>query len=246
MKKATVISSAAEAPILGKGRHDTAVYWAETGVGIAFQHAGCLELLRAHYGNRLLVVEDVYREWLNKADQRREPPMPWDDDQDRAAYAKWCKVVAACRHLDKPSATAVFGPYEQLDFNEEPEIRRLREELVEMPEADQPLRADDQWTHRGECATVRAAQLRAAAHARRHSGVPFPQVLISNDGKALKLAQRKRLGARTSAQVLLEIVAAGEQGLDAEAAWLLHLRMDEVARIPADRRPTGAEFFHIP
>lgn len=254
--RAKLVAAAAPAPVLGVGRHDQAVYWAETGVGIAFEHAGCLDLLDRHYAWQLRVVDDVYREWEHKADQVRRPPGDWASSEEFAAYEKWCRVVAACGRLVRPDTTW-SGRLVELPPGEVGEVRKLREELVEMPLADEPLRGDDEWTHRGECATVRAAQLLANQHGRDQAsktGAGSPrdvagqaaslvQVLVTNDGKAMKLARRKGLATRTTAEVLREIVVADEEELSARDAWALHQRMDEVARIPRALRPHGPEFF---
>lgn len=244
MKRATIISSDAPAPVLGDKRDDEAYYWAETGVGIAFEHIGRLDLLQNHYAGQLWTVGDVHAEWAHKADEKRVAPSPYAARAERAAHEKWCRVVAACKRLS-PAHGLEVGRRFDLPLGEVAEVDRLRQELVAMPEADEPLAPGDHWKHRGECATVRAALLRAKEHKAAHGvdATALPQVLLTNDGKAMKLAHRKGLASRTAAAVLREIVLAEEQGLDAGEAWALYLRMDEVASLPMDLRPRNAGYF---
>ena len=246
-KRATVVAAANPAPILGPQRHPDATYWIETNAGIAFQHAGCLTLLTDHYKNQIHVVDDVHAEWAHKAAQTRRPPDPWSTDEVLQAHTKWSRVVAACGVL-ADAGHALLGEPVDLPTEEVDAVRKLRDELTAMPEADPPLRANDAWTHLGECATVRAAQLKLRAHtsaplAEGEERPPLVQVLVSNDHKALKLAKRNGLGTRTTADVLREMVLENVLGINANQAWRLHRVTEEVATLPKELRPLGPEYF---
>lgn len=239
-----VLPAAVPPPILGFNHHPAALYWVETNAAIAFYHANRLDLLAEHLGDRMRVVSDVHAEWATKADSFKPKPSQYSSAEEREAYRQWQKVVRACKGLCG-CAVDVLGEPVDLDVGEIEHVDRLRDHLASLPEAEPAPAADDHWTHRGECATVRAAQLLEAR--RIAGGDPKPvQVIVTNDRKAGVLARHYGFAERTTAQVLREMVLAGTGGLDAETAWDLHQQMHQVAKIPAAHRPHGSDFFYAP
>lgn len=229
---------------LGPHVHRGAVYWLETNIGIAFEHVGRLQHLRDHYGEQLRVVTDVHAEWAHKAGRGHQHPGPYAPQVAKDGHARMARVCKVCKRLEV-NATGVLGDPWFLDASEVDEVRKLREELAMLPIPEDPPDPSDQWTHRGECATIRAARLHEEAELA--AGRPRPvQVLGTNDGKAATLAFNQGLAERTTAGILREMVLAGIGSLNPERAWDVHLKMLEVAGISARRQPSGPEFFSTP
>jgi hypothetical protein len=219
------------APTLGNERHPDATYWLETNAGIAFQHCGRLDLLAEHYGEQLKVVDDVHAEWENLAERAIRSPMPWATEEEREDLLQRSRVRTAAMGL-VADATLVLGPAVQLPLSEADAVNTLRIELAALPVAAPPPDDDDPWTDRGECASVRAADLR-----------PPPAVLATNDAKGGRLAHNHGIAVRTTAEVLREMVLAGTGSLTATQAWGLHLQMTQVTRMRLEKRPSGPEYF---
>ena len=119
-----------------------------------------------------------------------------------------------------------------IPLDEAEAVNGLRRELAALPVPTPPPADDDHWKDRGECSSVRAADLREP-----------PAVLATNDGKAAKLAHNHGIAWRTTAEVLREMVVAGTGGLTGEAAWDLHQQMTAVTSMPVKKRPAGPEYF---
>lgn len=229
------------APTLTQGRHPEAIYWLETNIGIAFEHVGRLQHLRDHYGDQLRIVQDVHSEWEHKADRDYIQPSQYAHSDIRKQYARNTKICKICKRL-VVNAPRVLGQPWPLDASEAEEVRRLREHLAALPESEPVPAHNDIWTHRGECATIRAAQLHEREQVAAGHDRPI-QVLGTNDGKAAKLAQNNGLADRTSAGILREMVVENFANLTPERAWELHEQMLEVAGMPHHRRPTSPVYF---
>lgn len=218
-------------PDLDHTRHPTATYWLETNGGIAFEHVGRLDLMVEHYGAQLAVVDDVHAEWDKWSDPPPRVPSQYAPDDVRDDYKRKLLLWQICGRL-VATGPAVLGEPVTLQLTETDNVNRLRDELALMPIAGPLPDPADPWRDRGECASVRAADLRDP-----------PAVLITNDGKATRLAYNHGIAARTTAEVLREMVLADTGGLTAGQAWDLHRQMTRVAKMPKDKRPTVPDFF---
>lgn len=226
---------------LGPHRNNQAIYWIETNVGIAFEYVGRLQHLHDHYGDQLRVVEDVHAEWEHKAGKDLQHPGPYAHQTLKDEYARTAKVCKVCKRLEV-NATRVLGPPWPLDAAEVDEVRQLRNQLSSLPVPEAPPSRTDLWTHRGECATVRAALLYEKNQLATGQSRPV-QVLGTNDGKAAKLAFAHGLSDRTTAGILREMLLEGIGDLTPERAWDMHTEMLEVAGMPARRQPLGPQYF---
>jgi hypothetical protein len=218
-------------PDLDHTRHPTATYWLETNGGIAFEHVGRLDLVVEHYGTQLAVVDAVHAEWDKWSDPPPKAPSQYAPDDIRRDYQRKLLLWQICGRL-VATATDVLGEPVELPLTETDNVNRLRDELALMPVAGPLPDPDDPWKDRGECASVRAADLREP-----------PAILITNDGKAARLAFNHGIAARTTAEVLREIVLAGTGSLTCDDAWHLHQQMTHAAKMPKDKLPTGPDFF---
>ncbi len=215
------------------------MYWIDAGIGIAFEHVERLAALVAHLGDSMRIVEDVHAEWERKASN--PPGAGTSLSADEAL--RMAHVCEVCRRLTSV-ALAICGQAHALSTSEGPAIDVLRRELALLPEAEAAPGPGDHWRHRGECASIRAAELNARDATAAGRSAPI-QILATNDTKALKLAFNHGLAVRTSAELLREMVAAKHEGLTAPDAWELHLSMMEVASIAHARRPAAPSYFAV-
>lgn len=221
-------------PILGPDRHPGALYWLDTCVALAFAHASQLGLLAAHYGDSLVVVEDVHRE-ADSIAHRPIPPLPRDATAlERADRQRRVAVKDAARALCAGSGLRTLGPAISIPLTTANRVLELRYELAGLPQAEPPPDLGDLWRHRGEAAIVCAYELR-----RDDSGGSLPSAMLSNDGKARLLAKVYGMAGRTAADVLREMVRAGTGNLVANDAWALYCEMRQVSELPDGDGPNG-------
>lgn len=203
------------------------IYLCDAGVGITFALIdGGLLLLETHLGDRLVIVEDVTLEWKRLAGARLTIPSRYADADIRARYQRDKRVQLAAKGL---LAAGWADRGRGLDVEEIDEIENLRRDIAALPKAEPtPDRDDDK--HRGECATVRLAEITGRASS----------LILTNDGKALKLASNRGISSRTAPELLRELVLAGR--ISGEAAAEQWEKVWDVSRVPASRMP-GEGFF---
>jgi hypothetical protein len=219
-----------ERPQLTPDRAEATDHWLDANTGFAFAHAGCLDLLTAHYGNRLRYVDDVLLEWGRRTPRVRGLPQG-ATAQERAKFRRDVVLRRAAVILLRNAETVLGVPF-SLEDALVTEVEALRVEIANLPEREDPPQPGDHWSNRGECASVVAAEQQ-----------PGPAVLLTNDAKATRLANNHGLAARSVSGVLRELVRAGTAGLTAEQAWGLYQRMCEVTDEKVRDRPTRPDDF---
>jgi hypothetical protein len=226
-------------PVLGPDRHPDAEYWLDTCVGLSFVHVGRLDLLRAHYGPALVVVQDVHSEADLLAHRNVTPPGHGASSEERASRQKRLRVRDAARALCAPAGLRTLGAPVELPLSKAEQVRKYRHDLAALPESQPAPAENDAWSHLGEAAIVCACELRraAAGPAATHS------VMLSNDAKARLLGKEHGMAGRTVADVLREMARAHLDAMTAASAWALYLQMTQVSDVPLRDRPRGPQDF---
>lgn len=217
-------------PTIGADKVEDAVYVLDTGVGLAFAHAGLLDLLAKHYDGVLVIVDDVLLEWKVQARTALDPLEPGHTADDKAARDRRVRIRAAATAVLTATEDGTLPEAIELDLEEQKLVDVLVHELKGLPPR-KPADGGD----RGECASVHlATKLRAA------EGLDIV-LLCSDDNRARDLAARHQVNCRTHHTVLREMVREGR--LDAQDAFDAHETMCEVSDLAVRARPGGPDDF---
>jgi hypothetical protein len=226
-------------PVLGPDRHPDAEYWLDTCVGLSFVHVGRLDLLRAHYGPALVVVQDVHSEADLLAHRNVTPLARGASDEERASRQKRLRVRDAARALCAPAGLRTLGAPVELPLSQAEQVRKYRNDLAALPEAEPAPAQNDAWSHLGESAIVCAFELRRAAT----GPAATPGAMLSNDGKARLLGKQHGMAGRTVVDVLREMARDQLNAMTAASAWDLYSLMTQVSDLPLRDRPRGPQNF---
>jgi hypothetical protein len=226
-------------PVLGPDKHPDAEYWLDTCVGLSFVHVGRLDLLLAHYGPALVVVQDVHSE-ADLLAHRNVTPLPRGASAEvRASREKRLRVRDAARALCAPTGLNTLGVPVEVPLSEEEQVRMYRNDLAALPESQPAPAEDDAWSHLGEAAIVYAFERRRAAA----GPAAAPSAMLSNDGKARLLGKQHGMAGRTVVDVLREMARARLGAMTDVSAWALYSQMTQVSDVPLRDRPRGPQDF---
>lgn len=184
----------------------------DTGVGIAFAHAGRLDLIIAFLAGRLVAVEDVAMEVDYRATEQLRPGHQPIDRYVRDA----CRQVKT-RLLTQDIPTVEVPP--ALSTRVEVLIQRMRT----LDPTSKPGK------HTGEAVTI------AYAESRRPTAV-----ILTNDGAAQRVAEECSVRWHSSASLLRLMATAGL--VTADEAFAMFAVMDAVSGIAGPRPGDAAWF----
>jgi hypothetical protein len=210
----------------------------DANVGLHFAHVDKLDLLTAHFGADLVVVEHVAQEWLRRATKTLARPVATATDAARAAYQTDLLVRDAARKLMVAQSryagtttehyTCSLGTPVELDQDCEATLAGLREALMELAQLDPD--SEHPRSNYGECACIAYVRIGLGVRAPAHG------VLLSNDRSAVNFAHLRGVRYRTTRQILDQIVAEGRLGLTATEGDELFTRMRDVSEVTPDLR----------
>lgn len=201
-------------PVARAGEHDS-VHVIDSGVGIGFAHVGRIDMFHDYLGSRLDVVDDVEFEWRRRSGALLGPGhAPVDQRVKHASRIALAKSVEWRRiYLDDSSRHGVD---------------QIQVELRAYARSQGDPHADEPWRHRGEAASI------------FHAGC-CDGIVLTNDGGARHVAQRRRVRALHCGHILRELVVAG--WLQGDEAWALYQRMVEVSGVGGAGVPESVEWF---
>ncbi len=201
-------------PVARAGDHDS-VHVIDSGVGIGFAHVGRIEMFHDYLGSRLDVVDDVVFEWRRRSRTSLGPGHAPIDQQVKQASGIALAKSVEWRRID-------------LDDSSRLGVDQVQAELRAYARSQGDPHADDPWRHRGEAASI--------FHAGSCDGI-----VLTNDGGARHVAQRRRVRALHCGHVLRELVVDGR--LLGHEAWDLYQRMIEVSGVGGSGVPESVDWF---
>jgi hypothetical protein len=175
-------------------REPKADYLLDAGVGFAFAHAKAFRFLAEHYQGRLYVSEAVLREWDSRGRSQVRSPRSHPGGVDQAARDQRLKDAGLwLANVGSKLLTGILPLTQDAVI----EVGNLQRDLADMPRSE-PFNGGNL----GECASIwEGRRLRS-------EGRPIV-ILCADDDKARRLAQRNGLAARSTPQILREMVTSG-------------------------------------